>query len=137
VSNGYNNFQSVTFPLKEIPMDVLSDMLNSNSLNIKVEWYKIYNHNGTPFTIALKNIHQTNTFSSTTQNSSAIILYSEDAYKTYDSKNIAGITTVDYHFLRNRSLTVQFLNPETEVELTNTSFTNTNVRYIISLLISY
>lgn len=135
--NDANNFQSITFPLNEIPMDVMSEMLQSKSLNFKVEWYKIYNYNNTPFAIALKNIHQTNTFSSTKKLSTNIILYGQEAYKMLDYKSTAGITTVDYHFIRNRELTVTFVDAETEQVLANNDFGSTDTDYILSLLITY
>lgn len=136
-TNDTYNFSSVTFPLSGIPMDYISDMLKNEELEIRIGWYKIYNYDDTPFMIGLKNIHQRNIFSSTKQLGTSYLSYGQYDYELYDWNNLPPVVTSDYSFLHNRSLTIEFLNPETEQVLANNAFGSTTTSYALTLIISY
>lgn len=138
-ANNRANFQDVTFPLDEIPNHVLNDIMKNDEIELKAGWFKIINFDTPkPFMITLDNVNQNRVYSTAEKASSKFLTYGEYSYQLFDWEGIPGVFTSDYSFLRNRSLRVKFVDPETETPLSNTHFSTTNnVTYVLSLLIVY
>lgn len=138
-SGGINNFQNVTYNLAGLPQHIIDEIIQSPEIEVKCAWFKIYNYpaSSVPFMITLPGLSHTKTWSSTKKTGTDYLVYGEFSYELFDWEGIPGIFTSDLSFLRDRSLTVKFVDPVTENELANTAFTSNAVNYVLSLLIVY